>query len=495
MGTKVRGPAKRRLVTVWCALVGLASVGVEAQVPPPPAFPGAEGFGAGATGGRGGRVVKVTTLAPSGPGSLGAALALDQPRIIVFEVSGVIDARSLPEATFEIARGDLTIAGQTASWLGRGITIHGHLFTDYGGNFGNIILRHLRVRPPLPGSGGQMPPNQHDAIQFSSNRRVILDHVDVSHGADENIDLWNGAQDITVQWSTIGFGAFNVAGSGQHNYGLINGPGGGRISVHHNLFVHNRNRSPAIAEGPADVINNVIYNFREGFVHNNPAGGTFNILGNSFRSGGNAITTPLWFDPEDGALPSGYHVLDNYVDHPGRFVGRVDDPFGDNRDTAGANFRDQYSFYCCGIGPALTATTAPYDYSSFAGYVPVTRTNAASARDAVLEHAGAWPHDQIAEAARSEYAARTGAWGNRYTDPAHWLSALPSPSSPALDTDDDGMPDSWEATRGLDPARDDSSAARASGYTAVEEYLNELADALLGDVPPPAAGVFANGFE
>jgi hypothetical protein len=57
------------------------------------------------------------------------------------------------------------------------------------------------------------------------------------------------------------------------------------------------------------------------------------------------------------------------------------------------------------------------------------------------------------------------------------------------------MPDSWEATRGLDPARDDSSAARASGYTAVEEYLNELADALLGDVPPPAAGVFANGFE
>jgi len=154
--------------------------------PPLPAFPGAQGFGAIASGGRGGDVYKVTTLAAAGVGSLQWALDRPGPRIIVFAVSGVI------EGDVHIPHGDVTIAGQTAPGEA-GITILGHLYTSFGAPFGNIILRHLRVRSPDPDS--EWPPAQHDAIQFSTNHTMILDHVDASHGACgcKCIDRWRPA--------------------------------------------------------------------------------------------------------------------------------------------------------------------------------------------------------------------------------------------------------------------------------------------------------------
>ncbi|UXI67602.1 pectate lyase family protein [Tahibacter amnicola] len=458
-----------------------------------PAFPGAQGFGAVATGGRGGQVIKVTTLNPSGPGSLQAALNTPGPRIIVFAVSGVIDGRSLPDATFWIPHGDVTIAGQTASALGRGITLYGHLYTEWPETTGNIILRHVRVRPPTPAGGGQSPSNQHDAIQFSAARRVMIDHVDVTHGADEQMDFFTGAQEVTVQWSMIGFGLIDV-GDGQHNFGIINGPGGGRFSVHHNFFVHNRNRSPAIADGPAESINNLVYNFREGFVHNNPASGQFNLIGNHFRTGPNATTTPLWFDPEENSLPSGYHVADNYLDRPGNFVGRIDNPFADNFGSNGStlvNFREEYTFYCCGIHAGLAANPAPFNYSGNTGYVPVATQANATAAGAVFDRAGAYPRDQVATAARTEYTARSGSWGNRFLDSSQWMTGLPAPSAPPVDTDNDGMPNAWETAHGLNPSVNDAALVRPSGYTAIEEYINELADSLTG----PVDAIFANGFQ
>ena len=160
-----------------------------------PAFPGAEGFGSVATGGRGGQVLIVTTLAADGPGSLAEALATEGPRIIVFAVSGVIEADLL-----EIPHGDVTIAGQSAP--GAGITLAGRLYGAYDYDVQNIVIRHLRVVPgPAEGAGEQF-----DAIQFSRNSRVILDHVTVANGVDETIDMYE-AQDVTVQWSTIAFAA------------------------------------------------------------------------------------------------------------------------------------------------------------------------------------------------------------------------------------------------------------------------------------------------
>jgi pectate lyase len=226
---------RRSSIAVVIAALSLAP-GVVAALP---AFPGAEGFGAIATGGRGGSVIKVTTLNATGPGSLQEAIDAPGPRIIVFDVSGVIDG------DITITHGDVTIAGQTAP--GGGVTIKGRLLGEYDASVQNMILRFLRVRPVYDGSAG----DQFDAAQLSLNSRVILDHMSIAWGVDETVDLYE-ADDVTVQWSTIEESATQGHPEGEHNYGLINGPDGHRIAVHHNLFVHHKNRNPAIANGPAE---------------------------------------------------------------------------------------------------------------------------------------------------------------------------------------------------------------------------------------------------
>ena len=458
---------------------------VKAQPPDPPAFPGAQGFGAGASGGRGGNVYKVTSLAASGNGSLQWALNQPGARIIVFGVSGVING------DIEIPHGDVTIAGQTAP--GAGITIHGHLYTPYGSDVNNIIIRHIRIRPPDPDA--EWPASQHDAIQFSTAHTIILDHVDASHGADEIIDFWGGAYNITVQWSAITYPIYDPGNGWTHPKGLINhracidggscsavDPLGGRISVHHTLFAHARNRTPALSTGPADVRNNVIYNGREGFVHHNIVGaastdpaaiGEFNIIGNTYIEGSSISLAPLWFDPENGSspIPTRYWVWNNDVDDPGDFQGRVDNPF----TTTG--FDAEYDFYCCGIQANQFNNWGEFDFSSYPGYLPITTQDPQQAYNDVLDYAGARPRDIVNTWAVDETRNRTGAWANRR--PVDWLQGL-TPGTPPPDNDNDGMADSWEDTHGLDSGNgNDHSTVMVSGYTAIEEYINGLADALV----------------
>ncbi len=469
----------------------------DVQVPSPPpqevlAFPGAEGFGARATGGRNGQVLKVTTLTGDGnvPGSLQWAINQAGPRIIVFAVSGVI------QGDIRIPHGDLTIAGQTAP--GAGITIVGHLYTPYRSPVSNMIIRHLRIRPPDP--DGEWPPHQHDAIQFSAAHNFILDHIDASHGADEIIDFWYGAYDITIQWSTITFPLYDPDGANalQHPKGLINhrscidgngcdtnDPLGGRISVHHNLFAHCENRTPALSTGPADTINNVIYNGREGFVHHNIVGssstdptavGEFNIIGNYYIEGGSTSLAPFWFDPENGTspIPSIYYLWDNYVEDPGDFVGRVDNPFSNS------SFDDAYTFSCCGITPGQFANDTPFDFtSSYANYVPISVQRPQAAYDAVLQKAGAWPRDIVTTWAVDETTNRSGSWGIRR--PSDWLTGL-TPGDPPIDNDNDGIADYWEDANGLNPDDgNDHNTVMPSGYSAIEEYINELAVSIVGN--------------
>ena len=140
----------------------------------PLAFPGVEGFGAHVSGGRGGQVIKVTTLAATGPGSLDEALRTPGPRIVVFAVSGVING------DFDITEPDITIAGQTAP--GAGISIVGRLWAPFAEIDGssrvqNIIIRHLRVRHICRPS---IPDNQCDTMRLSSQSRFVLDHVSLS---------------------------------------------------------------------------------------------------------------------------------------------------------------------------------------------------------------------------------------------------------------------------------------------------------------------------
>ncbi|HEX9765394.1 MAG TPA: hypothetical protein VGA36_01430, partial [Nitriliruptorales bacterium] len=391
-----------------------------------PAFPGAEGFGAVATGGRGGEVVRVTTLQPFGEGSLGAALDPDQcrPRTVVFTVSGLI------EGDFDLTCGDLTLAGQTAP--GAGITIHGRIDGYDADPGGNLIIRHIRVRAP------EADPDKahfHDPIQLSNNPVAILDHVTASWGTDETIDLFEGTSDVTIQWSTIEESRVGGHPDGpDHNYGVIVGPDVPRVSLHHNLFAHHRSRAPAVAAGPAEVVNNVVYDTQDGFVHHNPAAGEFQIVGNVYRAGPSADLYPLFFDDED---PGGatYVLRDNLIDDPGRFEGTVDSP--DGIDYEGFD----------GFDGDLPISTQGSDFSTESdGYVPITTSSAEDVIGPVLARAGAFPRDATTVRTILEVENREGGWG---ADEPDDLTAGLTAGDPPADADADGLADDWERANGL----------------------------------------------
>ncbi len=446
-----------------------APTSASSSTPALPAIPGAEGFGAGATGGRGGSVVIVSTLEPFGPGSLGEALAPEvcEPRTVVFRVSGVIEVSGRHD--LELTCGNVTIAGQTAP--GAGITLHGRI-DGYGADpAGNIIIRHLRLRPPpiTTAEGGVDDLGAvYDALQLSNNSNLMLDHLSLSWGSDETLDLYEFASDVTLQWSTIEQSNPEGQPDGPHNDGVIFGPDSPRASIHHVLFAHHRARCPAMSAGPAELINSVIYDCQDGFVHHNPASGEFHIAGNTFIHGpSHTEFTPLYFDDED---PGGttYWLFQNDIQAPGQFEGVVDDISG--TPLADAAF--------AGAGPDQIISS-PSDFSATSGgYVPVTMQAPADAAAAVLDRAGAFPRDGVTAATVDDVRNGTGSW--EPNPPANLLDGL-SPTEPPPDADTDGMADTWELENGLDPSNGtDHAVVMSSGYTAIEEYINGLAEQVAG---------------
>jgi pectate lyase len=247
-------------------LSAFATVGYAAQPlsekPPPalPAFPGAEGFGAEAVGGRGGRVIEVTNLDDDGPGSLRAAIVAEGPRIVVFRVAGTIELRS----ELVLTQSFITIAGQTAP--GEGITLKTHpenprsaLTIKDGAH--DVVIRYLRFRPGPSHVQAVKGDDSHvkDALQILDASRVIVDHCSLSWATDEVLSTWYDARDVSIQWCIVAEALRNTERGGPDGKALlIGGKGAGRISVHHNLLAHSPGRNPMVkAEGVVDVVNNV----------------------------------------------------------------------------------------------------------------------------------------------------------------------------------------------------------------------------------------------
>lgn len=422
------------------------------KAPPLLAFPGAEGAGRYSLGGRRGRVLKVTNLNDSGPGSFRAAVEAEGPRTIIFDVGGTIAL----ESPLHITHGRVTIAGQTAP--GDGLTLRNYTLHIAAGD---VILRYLRSR--LGDTSGQ----QDDAISVDRGRRVILDHVSASWSVDETLSVSanyktpdSGPYDVTVQWSIIAESLnASVHDKGKHGYGsLIRGGRGSQFSFHHNLWASHLARMPR----PGNYTNKEV----------DPLGAFFDFRNNIYynwggdASGYNADTTSL----------ASYNFVGNaYVPGPDtkhRLMFKEDNPFAHayfaDNSMDGEVPSDQWSL--------VTGVNAPgYHLAAPVAMPPVTTESAEAAYRDVLRNAGVVNRrDAVDLRILAGVKDRTHHIINSEADVGGW--PVLASGTAAVDTDGDGMPDEWEKAHGFDPNRADGNNDQdGNGYTNLEEYLNDLA--------------------
>jgi pectate lyase len=263
------------------------------------AFPGAEGFGQFASGGRGGETVHVTTLNDSGPGSLRDAVSKPK-RTIVFDVSGTIQLK----ANIAVSS-DITLNGDTAP--GEGITIYGRSVSFSGQN--NIIVRYLRFREGINGDRGKC------SVNLSNGSNMIFDHCSIEWGRWDCLGLTQGSREITFQNCIIGEGV-DPQRFGSLSDSVTN------ITYSHNLWINNQSRNPK-AKGRIQYVNNVVYNWGVcGLVGGHSAADhSLDAIGNYFIAGPNSGSHAV------GEFKATDHVFqkDNFVDQnkDGKLEGKL----------------------------------------------------------------------------------------------------------------------------------------------------------------------------
>lgn len=420
-----------------------------------PAFPGAEGYGALATGGRGGQVLEVSNLNDSGPGSLREAIEAKGPRTIIFRVSGTIELQSM----LRIENGDITIAGQTAP--GDGICLRNYtleLSAD------NSIVRFIRCRL------GDVARFQDDAIHGLHGKNVIVDHCSFSWSIDETASFYDRIENLTVQWCLISESLNNSTHQkGEHGYGGI--WGGVHSTFHHNLLAHHTSRTPRFNNGNVhrkdeyvDCVNNVMYNWGLNSTYGGEEG-KHNLRFNYYKAGPgtHAKIRNRIVDPWDST--GGWYVYGNYIEGYPEI----------SADNWKGGVQGKYV-------EALTRNHADTPY-------PVAAVSAQSAETAyglVLKNVGACYPKRDTVDARVIEETRTGtakfgkSWeggGKGIIDSQNDVGGWPELKSipPPVDTDHDGIPDEWERANGLNPNDpSDGNKTNSDGYTMLEQYLNSL---------------------
>lgn len=460
-----------------------------------PAFPGAEGAGMFTTGGRGTASVPTTVFEvtnlndDNNPGSLRYALAATATyRTVVFRVSGTIHLNSKLSI-----KANTTIAGQTAP--GDGICIADHPVV-IGGD--NVIVRHIRFRlgdknqkktdaqgNPVDGSGGD------DAFGALGPNNIIIDHCSISWSADEALTIYRG-DNLTIQWCFIteplNYSYHWETGDTDyehHGYGGIQG--GKRATIHHNLYADCRNRNPRFpgisSYTPAtvgienvDYRNNVLYNWGINTVYGGE-GGNYNVMNNYYKWGpntGSGVKYRICNPSRSDAIDYGkWHVNGNFVDGSSQNT---------NNNWSGVTMQTTTN------DTTLVKVLTPFDL----GYA-VTTQAATDAYEAVLQGAGATlpRRDTLDQRIVNDVRNRTGRiidvqggypHGTAYNLTVNAWPALNSTTAP-VDTDHDGMPDSWEQSHNLNPNdAADRNTYDGSGYTMLENYLNGVGSAN----PPPS---------
>ena len=448
------------------------------------AFPGAEGGGMYTTGGRGGKVIHVTTLADSGTGSLRAALNESGTRTIVFDVAGIIELKS----ALTIKNGNVTIAGQTAP--GDGICIKNYDMKFE--NADNIIIRYIRFRM------GDEAKREADALWGRYNRNIIIDHCSMSWSTDECSSFYAN-EFFTMQWCILTESLRNsVHGKGTHGYGGI--WGGKNASFHHNLLANHDSRNPRIDHpqiygdyvsthrGNVDYRCNAVYNWGSNLTYGGEDG-WFNIVNNYYKPGPASTDRKYFVDAYGSYIKDGVTYADSYpvmylsgnvnTDHPDMGAANDVSTIYWHNGASYGNYNTLSDVPLAICGPQqkdvyTTVHTAEDSFSQICMYA-----GASLKRDSVDERA-------CNDAVNGTATFKDGGNGSRngiidtQTAVGGWpvYSATSEEITNVKDSDGDGMPDRFEKEFSLD-ATDPSDANAMTldqygRYTNLEMYLHYL---------------------
>ena len=430
-----------------------------------PAFPGAEGAGMFTTGGRGGKVLYVTSLEDNDSvGTLRWAIRKKGPRTILFNVSGIIQLKS----PLFINNGDVTIAGQSAP--GDGICISNHetiISAD------NVIVRYLRFRL---GDGAK---EAIDAFSGKGQKNIIIDHCSMSWSVDECSSFYDN-ENFTMQWCLIAESLRNSAHvKGEHGYGGI--WGGRNVTFHHNLLVSHDSRNPRFCGSrysnqpeleKVDFRNNVIYNWGANNAYA-AEGGSYNLVNNYYKPGPASKTNKYFINPyaDDGKnhQPAGifgrFYLKGNVMEgNPAITKNNV------SGVKMGSNFAE--------LAPNVTLNEL---ISNTEFSIPKPKTQSAKkAYQSVLKNAGCSSVRDVLDmryvnetrTGRFTYKGSKGSTNgliDSQNDVGGWPEyiSLPAPK----DTNHDGIPDGWLEKKYPGKKATD---VNMNGFTYLEIYLNEL---------------------
>ncbi len=438
-----------RTCVLWPALViGLASANLLAAGAAPattpaaglPAFPGAVGFGALATGGRGGSVCHVTTLANAGPGSFRDAVS--QPnRIVVFDVGGIIPLTADVDVSSNI-----TIAGQSAP--GEGICLYGRTVSLAGQS--NIIIRYVRFRQGIAGDRGKK------VLGMDKSSNIIIDHCSVEWGRWDDLGITVGSSKITVQYCIM------AEGIHPQSFGALIDTVT-EVTLSHNLWMSNESRNPK-AKGTIQYINNVVYNWGgTGLCGGHSAADhSLDVINNYFIKG-----------PSSNDTFAGQFLATDHVYQSGNLVDLDCDGKLNGVPVTEAGFRGGGSEYALPTFVSAPAMHPP---------IPVTVDSAPAAYVRIVAEAGCSLRRDPVDLRLISELTSLGQKGKTLPHTDDKGEALAGGigevrgGPPPEDSDHDGIPDSWETAHQLDP-KDPADALKLdpSGYTHLEVYLNSLA--------------------
>ncbi|WP_299100127.1 Ig-like domain-containing protein [uncultured Winogradskyella sp.] len=435
------------------------------------AFPTAKGAGAYSTGGRGGQVIHVTTLDWDAPGGLREAIQTPGPRIIVFDVSGEIDATSQGAYTPIITGPEydnITIAGQSAPAGGITLITTEFMFT----NVSNVIIRYIRFRGGIN--------SYQDAVWLTGGNNIIIDHCTFSHGGDESGSLASSSRPMSDMTMQHCFFQDSKTGSILGTDNLI-----GDFTFVNNVFSNISHRFPnPKGDGQYDIINNLVYNWKYRLIRVSGEG-TYNVINNYYKTSVNGIRKPGWFG--DGYIGTWLQKVQTQAsDNP--LIYSAGSIVTGQRETPQTDDSDMWTVFA---GSHLTENTqVPSQYFTSVAFPIVGHSypikTAHQLYEDILLDVGAdktlnangtiYPYNDDKDA-QDILMIQNDTYAGSYYDAKALIPypVVPENTRPAsFDTNNDGMPDVWKASRGYAADDDISSLVWPSGYVGVEEYLNEI---------------------